>query len=261
VKVEAKERERQIHAFDAAGLGTGSVTVYILTPEARPHARLGVVAATDTDRSLRELLEKVVADLKVVRGAPVIPPSPQSRAPRAGAKDLVLHLTARKLQPRYSWNEFPSEDWIVLPPEEWRKLLPADDAVAATRDVEEAVSARILTRVYPQTEVCTADETKLLSEKGPYRHAIEEQRLKSTIVARENGIVRARLEGRVTLHHDFYPDRPDSRARVEATLVGYLDYDPAAATITRFRMVTKEASYGKTPFGAALRSVPLALAE
>jgi hypothetical protein len=65
----------------------------------------------------------------------------------------------------------------------------------------------------------------------------------------------------VTLHHDFYPDRPDSRARVEAALVGYLEYNPAAAMITRLRLATREASHGKTPIGAALRSAPRAAAD
>jgi len=258
IKQESVERERQIRAFDAAGLGTGSVTVYVLTADARPLAHLGVVKAAENERNLRELLEKVAADLKVVPGAPVIRPSPQARAPRTGADDLVLHLTARKLQPKYSWNEFPSESWIVLGPGEWRKLIPPEETVGASRDVEEAVSARILTHVYPQTEVCTADETKLLSGAGAYRHGIEEQSLKSTVIARDKGIVRARLEGRVRLHHDFYPHRPDSRAAVEATLLGYLEYEAASGKVTRLSLVTQKAAYGKTPIGVAVRSVPAA---
>ncbi len=256
VKREAAEREKQIRAFDAAGLGTGSVTVYILTADARPFTRLGVVKAAENDHNLRQLLENVAADLKVVRGAPIIRPSPQAKPPRAGAEDLVLHLTARKLQPKYSWNEFPSESWIVLSPADWRSLIPAEDAIGASHDIEKAVAARILTHIYPQTEVCTADETKLLSVEGPYRHAIDEQVLKSTIVSREKGIVRARLEGRVKLHHDFYPSRPDSRAAVVAALVGYLDYDSGARKIAKLRLVTREAAYGKTPIGVAVRSLP-----
>src|SRR2546423_1508555 len=114
VKQEQAERDRILRAFHDAGLGTGSVQVYVLSPDARPLARIHVAHAGDKGKATGKdrtqlLLEKTAADFKVQKGKPVISPRPQSAPPQAPADALVLHLTARKLSEKGSWNEFPSE--------------------------------------------------------------------------------------------------------------------------------------------------------
>jgi hypothetical protein len=256
VKREAAERQKKILEFHHAKLGTGSVTVYILSADGRPLHRQGVVKATENKDNLFNLLQKVVADLKLAKGEPVIKPAPQAVQPQVKDGALLLHLAARKLTPKYSWNEFPSENWLVLSAEEARKLLPEKLEAAATHKVDSSVAAKMLTLFFPQTEICTADESKLLSASGPYRHRLDEHALRASVISRDSGVVRCRLEGRLKLRHDFYPNMPKSENVVEGEVVGYLDYDVTKKQITTLRLVTDQAALGKTPFGVAVRSVP-----
>lgn len=250
---ERKERERIKAAFREAKLGSGEVSPYILTPDAQPLARLGISEACAKD-NLLQLLEKTAADLKLPRGEPIVKPAPQAPPPPAPADALVLHLTARKLTPRYSWNEFPSEDWIVLAAAEWQKLMPPASARAKDAYViDGATSALLLTHFFPQTEVCTAKPDQLLAATGSYRHRLEQHELRGTVLTVQDGTARVRLDGNLKLYHKFYPGHEDQN-HVTATVVGYLDVDLSKKKITAFRLVTDQATYAKTPIGVALRS-------
>src|SRR5262249_10555623 len=171
---EQAERDRVYRAFLDAKLPAGSVHVYVLSPDAKPLGSIHVAHAGDKDKltgkdQTQLLLEKTVADLRVEKGKPVATPRPQSAPPKRPADALLLHLTARKLVQKGSWNEFPSEDWIVLEAEHWHKLLPAGDPkVGDSWTVDQAVSTPILTRFFPQTECCTAKDSVLLSETSAY---------------------------------------------------------------------------------------------
>src|SRR5262245_53143772 len=107
VRKESAERRRIYGAFVKSELGSGTVTPHILTSDAQPLAHLGISQATTKD-NLQQLLEKTVADLKLPKGKPVVQPTPQAPPPKTPADALLLHLTARKLTGKGSWNEFPS---------------------------------------------------------------------------------------------------------------------------------------------------------
>jgi len=106
------ERERVLRAFLDARMSAGSVHAYVLTPDGQPVGSLHVAHAGGRDKDTGKtctqlLLEKAVAELRPEKGAPVVKPAAQSAAPKAPADALVLHVTARKLAEKGSWNEFP----------------------------------------------------------------------------------------------------------------------------------------------------------
>ena len=57
------------------------------------------------------------------------------------------------------------------------------------------------------------------------------------------------------MKHQFYPHKPDDNF-VDATLVGYLDFDPATRQIKSFKLVTDQATYGTTKFDAVAGAEP-----
>jgi hypothetical protein len=251
-------------------LSIGTVHAYVLTSDGKALASLHVAEARP--ERLIKMLEQAIGALKVAKGKPVVQPTAQSAAPRAKADSLVLHLTTRYLVPRNqpearkdaegeyvpvaaklgtersgSWAALPSEDWIELKKAEWLKLLPAGAVrVGQSWDVDREVAAQLLTRFYPTTE-----NNDLTTNR------IDRQALRATVLSVKDGVCRARLEGSLKMKHTFYPRRDDANV-VEATLVGYLDFDMAKRSIQTLRLVTSSATYGGASrhFGAALRSVP-----
>lgn len=252
-------------------LSVGTVHAYVLTPDGKPFDSLHVGEAKP--ERVRAMLEHAVQTLKVPAGQPVVKPAPQSPAPRVADDTLLLHLTARYLVPRGQdearkdvdddlvpmaptlgtarsgqWTALPSEDWIELKPADWRKLLPTGPVhVGSSWTLDREVTAQLLTRFYPTTE-----NNDLATNR------IDEQGLRATVLSLEGGLVRTRLDGRLKMRHHFYPNRPDDK-RVEATLVGYLDFRLDSPRIQTLRLVTDRATYGgaTTHFGVALHSLPV----
>jgi hypothetical protein len=262
VKAEKAERDRVLRAFLDARMSAGSVHVYVLTADSRPVGSIHVAHAGDRDGGTgptrtQRLLEQAVADLKPEKGKPVVKPAAQSAAPKAPADALVLHLTARKLAAKGSWNEFPSEDWVVLRPAQWRKLLPPGDVkVGSTWDIDQDVASPVLTRFYPQTEVCTAKESELLSATGSYKHRLEEASLKGTVIAVEKDVVRARLDGRSKVLHQFYPNHRSPPTVSTANVIGYLEFDAGGQAVRSLRLLSDQGKFEKLGLGVAVRSVP-----
>jgi hypothetical protein len=254
---EEKQEQRRVRvAFLKAKMGQGTVSPYLFTADRRPLGRCHVAEATRGDRLLK-LLEKVIAEQKLKRGAPVVKPAPQAVPPRAAPGSLVLHLTARKLGPRGSWNQFPSEDWVVLTKAQQGKLFPAGQLKAGTAwTVDKDVAAQLLTHFFPQTETTTPREDVLLAADGPHKHRLEKHELKATVLSADKKAARVRLDGSLKLHHKWYrTSKEGPHNYVEGTVVGYLDLDPAARCVRALRLVTHQASYGKTPVGVAVRSL------
>ena len=251
-------------------LSVGSVHAYVLDPDGKPLDSLHVAEAGP--EHLIAMLEKQIKALKVAEGKPLAKPGPQSAPPRAEAGALVLHLTARYLVPRGAanarkdvdddfvplkptlggeksggWHALPSEDWVVLKEVQWRKLLPKEAVKAgASWDCDRETAAQILTRFYPTTE-----------NNDLSANRIDEQALKGTVTSIQGGVVRARLEGTLKMKHAFYP-RKDDKNMVEATLLGYVEFQQDKPRISALRLVTEKATYGgaEQQFGAALRLVP-----
>ncbi|HMC88706.1 MAG TPA: hypothetical protein VKI17_04120 [Gemmataceae bacterium] len=250
-------------------LSTGTVHAYVLTADGKPFDSLHVAEAKP--ERVIAMLKRAVQELNVAEGKPAVKRAPQAAAPDAQPDSLVLHLTARYLfakgQPEArkdiddayvpaapvlgtarsgQWTALPSEDWIELKREEWLKLLPAG-AVEAGRswDLDKRVAAQLLTRFYPTTE-----NNDLATNR------IDQQSLTATVLSVKEGVVQARIDGSLKMKHAFYPGREDQNF-VKATIVGYMDFEPATRRIGTLRLVTDNATYGSEArrFGVAVRSV------
>jgi hypothetical protein len=265
LKEEQKERERVYGAFLKAKLSTGTVHVYVLSSDAAPLGSLHVAHAVEKDPATGKdqthlLLEKTIRELKIVKGEPLTPPRPQSERPKTDQTtrdSLVLHLTARKLteQGKGSWNEFPAEDWIVLSLDQWKKLMPSGLVHEGDSwNIDNEVSALILTRFFPQTECCTAKDSDLLSPSGKYKHRLEDQALRGTVVARDTEKVMARLEGRSKVLHQFYPFHDYPPTVSTAKIIGYLVINQTKNKVESLRIVTEGGRFEKMDMGVAVRS-------
>jgi hypothetical protein len=141
------------------------------------------------------------------------------------------------------WGAYPVEDWIVLSKAEWTRLLPWErTAVGTSWELDREVAAKVLRHFYPSTE-----------NNDVAKNRIDRQELKATVVSVKEGVARARLEGRLRMKHPFY--HRDDENFVEASLLGFLDYEVGANRIVNWQIVTTEATYGRTRFGVAVRTV------
>jgi hypothetical protein len=250
------------------GLSVGTVHVYVLTADGKPFDSLHVAEAKP--ERVTAMLKRAVEELKPPRGKPVVQPVVQSRAPTAKADSLVLHLTARYLAPRNpgnapkdgeeefvrlqpalgkaesgQWTALPAEDWIVLERTEWLKLLPPGPVAAGVSwELDRDVGAKLLKRFYPATE-----NNDLTTNR------IDRQALKATIVSVKDGVARASIEGNFKMKHAFYPGKADDNF-VEATILGYLDFEGDKPRIRSLKLATDKAAYAHMRFGVAVRSVP-----
>ena len=139
----------------------------------------------------------------------------------------------------------PSEDWIVLERSEWAKLLPTTEAkIGDSWKLDKGVAANLLKRFFPPTE-----NNELSTNR------IDQQTMKATVVSVKDGIVRARIDGSLKMKHGFGPTTNDN-SFVDATFVGFMDFEPAKSRIVSLKSVTDKARYFGGDFGVAVRSVP-----
>ena len=244
-KEEKKEHDRIYHQALEAKLSAGTVHVYILTPEGKVLDSRHVAKAAEPGEVAR-LLESVVGKLKTPPGEPLAQPAPQSAPKGASPGSLVLHLTARGKG--CSWEDFPSESWIVLERAQAAKLLPPGEAVPGSSwEIDHGVSESILRHFFPQTENNDASPKRIL-----------DQSLKANLISVKDGVAHARLEGKVKLKHNFYPGRDDGRL-VEAAVTGYVDFEPAVGgtpgRVRSLRLVTGKATYGPGTISVSVRSM------
>jgi hypothetical protein len=261
--------DRENRQAGKPGLSVGTVHAYILTAEGKPLDSLHVADAKP--ERVTAMLQKAIETLKVPQGQLVVEPAAQSTAPAAKADSLILHLTARYLVPRnqanarkgsadefvpmnphlgtakaHGWSAVPAEDWIVLEPTEWAKLLPVGRAgVGDSWELDREVSAKILKRFYPASENNDLNTNR-----------IDQQSLKATVGSIKDGVVQSRIEGSLRMKHDFYPRKPDENF-VDATILGYLDFEQEKPRIRTLKLATEKAVYGRQPqrFGVAVRSL------
>jgi hypothetical protein len=256
---ERAERDRIYRAALKARLSTGTVHVYIVTPDGQPIDSQHVATASQVEE-LTALLERTIQKLKVPPGQPLVAPSRQSMAPKAEDGARVLHLTARYLHREGNefvphkptlgqtrsrgWGAYAAEDWIMLQRDEWERLLPQGTVKVGDHwDLDRDVAAKVLTHVYPSTE-----------NNDVAKNRLDEQRLTASVLSVAPGLVRARLDGKLKMKHPFYHKDDDNF--VEASLVGILDMEPATKTLHAFQLATTKATYGRMAFGVVVQSVP-----
>jgi hypothetical protein len=207
------------------------------------------------------MLEFHASELKVPEGKPVAVPRVQSRAPQHTPGELVLHLTARYLERRgddyvppllelgrsknYFCRGCPAENWLVFERAQWMKFLVSGDLKPGTTwTIDPQTAAIVFLHCYPPTE-----------DNQVGRNQIEQGTLTATVVAVREGVVRARLDGTLRMKHRFAPEKDDNKF-VDATVTGFVDFDVSPPRIRTLQMVSTRASYGKSEFGVAVRSVP-----
>lgn len=234
---ERAELERIRQEGFARKLSVGDVRAYILTPDGHTYD----IVATENATATLASLSRAVTQFKPQAGKPVVPPGPQSIPPPAAADSVTLHLVARG-DDRGSWGEFPAENWIVLNPEDWSKLAPAAAvSPGQTWQLDQNVSARILTYFYPQTENNDARIDR-----------IEQQSLIAKVLTVQDDVVTARIDGFVKMHHAFYPGRNDAQP-LEAQVVGVLTF--VRGQPPTLELATTKAVHGTRPFKVALWTI------
>lgn len=236
---EKAERERIFKAGYTAKKSVGSVHVYIVASNGDFVDSLHVAEASKPKR-LIALLEDTVADLKLTAGAPVVKPRPQSEPPACDKDCLVLHLTARSLDGKGAWSEFPVENWIVLSPLD-KAQFTGKNKVGDTWEIDADTSKKLLTHFYPATENNDVSKNRFL-----------EQRLTATLVGVSGGVARARLDGNFKMEHSFY-HKPDGKV-AEGSVIGYVEFSPDTSRVSAFDLITDKASYGGGSFAIAVRS-------
>jgi hypothetical protein len=240
-KEEKAERERIFKAGYAAKKSVGSVHVYLLSPDGEFIDSLHVAEAAKS-KTLIALLEKTATDLKLNKGTPVVTLRPQSEVPACEKDCLALHLTARSLDGKGAWSEFPVENWIVLSPADQREITGTEKHIGETWEIGTDTAKKLLTHFYPATE-----------NNDVSRNRFIEQKLTGTLVGKENGVARARLNGTFKMEHSFY-HKPDGKI-AEGSVIGYIEFSPKSGQITSFDLVTERASYAGGTFGIAVRAV------
>ncbi len=242
-KEEKEERERIFKAGYAAKKSVGSVHVYVLKPSGDFFDSMHVAEAARSSK-LIELLERSVSELKIAAGTPVLKPQPQSQRPACEEGSLTLHLTARSLDGKGAWSDFPVENWIVFSPAEQRDFLGRRDQLKTgeTWVIPAELSQKLLTHFYPATENNDVSKNKFL-----------EQRLSAEVVHVNGAGARARVTGNFRMEHSFY-HKPDGKI-AEGTVIGYMDFAAPSATIENLQFLTDKATYGGGTFAIAVHSV------
>jgi hypothetical protein len=241
-KAERAEMQRIYREALGSGFSAGSVHVYLLAPDGKTIAGMHVAEAAQTPKLLG-LLDNWITRLQVKPGKPLVAPVPQSVAPKSEPGTLTLHLTARPLTGGGSWGGV-SENWIPYGPEEIKGWLPTGVVrPGQTWKPDPALVARTFRHVYPVTE-----------NNDVQKNTLEEQAMTATALSVNNGVVRARLDGRLRMSHSFY--QKEDGKRVEAALVGYIEFETAGRHVRTLRLATEAATYGGGTFGVAIRSVP-----
>src|SRR5262249_17407189 len=199
--------------------------------------------AKDAD-ALIERLEQAVKKLGTTSGPPVAPIVSQCPAPQPEPGALVLHLTARMFV-QQGWWAIPAENWLVFSPTDQGELLPTSAVSVGTAwDVPEAAAMRLLAHFYP------ASENNDLSS-----HRLEQQSLRGRVLAVQDGIARARIDGTLRMMYQFYPKR-EPYQRLDAKVAGVLEFDVRTRRTVSLRLGSEEANCAGRPFGVALRSLP-----
>lgn len=242
VPEEKKAYQRIYHAALEAKLSTGTVHVYVLTPDGKPMDTIHVAHANT--KKVLEVLRKAIGELHVPAGKPLVAPAPQSKPPHGEPGSLVLHLTARSLDGKGCWTETPSEDWILLRETEWKKLLPPPGASPGSAwSIDPDVAGKVYRHFYPNSE-----------NNDVSKNAIVRQALEAKLISVKDGVARVRLDGSLRMRHFFYHKRDDGL--VEAEVTGYLEIDLGQGRIKTLRAVAENAKYNGGTFGVAVRSVP-----
>jgi hypothetical protein len=240
---DKREIQRIVHEAHAARMRAGSVCIYIAGPDGKIIDALRVPQAYEPVQNTVDLLQRTIDTLKVKEGKPLVPPSPQSTAPKAEADVLVLHVMVREENQKNQWQSYPAENWLLIPKADWSKFIPP--AGSKAWEVDPAVAKRLLTFFYPGTEDTHSNQVD--------RNVIEKATIQASVRSESGTKTLIRLDATLKMDRPFYPGHPEHKpVPVEARAVGYVEV--ASSKIISFRMATEQATFGGKKFGAAVES-------
>jgi hypothetical protein len=98
------------------------------------------------------------------------------------------------------------------------------------------VAAKVLTYFCPQTW-----SNNQITNRSDIHH-LERPSVKATVVSAAGRVVRARLDGNLKMKHSPWNLQANQNGVIEATLIGFMDFDPAKK-IRTLRLVTAKATY------------------
>ena len=234
-KAEQAEYSRVFREAGKKGFSVGTVHVYVLDAAGEVVGTRHVAEAAKT-KVLVAFLDEMTAKLGTQAGPTATASRPQSVAPKVAAGGLALHLTARRIGESGSWDG-TGENWVTFTPAEARSWLPADLRVARPVPLDPALTARLLRYVYPVSE-----------NNDPAKNAI----LAAGLTARRLSSTRVRLDGHLTMRHDFY-HKPDGKV-VRTAMVGYADIESTTGEVTGVKLVTDGATYNGGRFAVVVES-------
>jgi hypothetical protein len=241
---ERAEHQRIYQDFYQKKLGVGDVHVYVVGPDGASIGGLDIGSAMDAAKEIA-FLTSVTERLHTPGGPPLFTPHPQVEPPKVEPGAPAIHLVVRKVAGKISWNDFPSENWILLSRQEWDQILPAAGAEQGAHwTIPAPVAAKLAEWIYPQTEEHTRAN----------RSRVDVADFRLTLVTRQGDLGRARIEAKVRLRHAFTPNRP-SEDYANSELIGFVDFDLATRQVQRLRMVTQKGDYYTLPFTCSLVSV------
>ena len=231
--LEEKAEINRIYQEQLRSTGhVGDVFVYILSSDGHPINGLNPGGYIDIPIMIHRL-EQTVRMLNLAPGEPVVNPVRGPAPPVCLPDSVVLHLAARGFRTG-NWREFPGENWIVLTRSEWTRLLPAVAVQEGTSwNLDKDLTTKLLTGFYPPTEDPTSAE----------RNRFDQESLTATLLSAQKGIARARIEGSLKMKRTFYPNHADNNF-VNATVLGFMDFETDRPRIDMLKLVTTKATYG-----------------
>jgi hypothetical protein len=237
----------QEHAWLDQWKVPGGVSVSIIQPDGTQSKYLHVAKAS-TLEILIPALKAAIEEQHISPGAPAFPPRPQSVAPEAEPGALVMHLTARGDENL----TYPAETWIVFSPADVSRMLPSEDPKPGTTwTIDKEISARILVHIYPQA----------ISSDHAQNNVFGNQQLTGRVLSVTNGVVRARLDGLVTMKRSYYPQPNPQSTLVVATLAGFVDFALHQNHVHAIKLATYKATSDGQEFDVVLTSTPHRYAE
>jgi hypothetical protein len=221
-------------------ISVGSVHVYLLDPQGSLIDSMHVAQAAKTTNFIA-MLEKTAASLQLAAGKPVAPVRKQSQPPACGADCLVVHLTARSLDGKGVWTDFPVENWVVLDRAEQRTFLPQFETLRPGQSwtVPKATAEKLLTHFYPATE-----------NNDPRKNKFQKQTMRATVESVDDRLIRLAIAGEMKMEHWFY-HKADGK-EVEADFVGFAEVNRESQRLEGLTLVTRKAQYNGGKFGVAL---------
>lgn len=234
---------KMIDGFQKIGASTGTVHVYVSSPDFQPLGSLHVAEAIKPE-VLKPFLNDFVVKQNILAAEPVFAPRPQSVPPPASKGSLILHVFIRGIE---IVPEFPHENWVVLSPNDIARLLPANAMQAGTSwMLDMGVASKFGEWLHPTLD--------WLVNEPLYQTRIDTLDIRATTLPSSGEYSVAKLEGKIAMARPAY-GYTGPKAYVTANLMGYMRFN--SSHIVSFELAVKDAFYYEKEFEGFVESAPV----